>query len=206
MTTRPTNLGYIMHWPYTTNQPWIYYALAMLSIFLITATVFFLYNNSVVHRQKLVLNTAEKSSTLVSALIPKTVRDHVLQEAHEKTKKGTKSNISFLARDRQGNLDLGLPLEEGHPAPPIIGMLLTRLDFAGGFPTPNICPCLTYLSPFPSAMKPLLAADFFPDVTIMFCDIRGFTSWARYANCVSSPGLFLSLADPAMLSLSCLIL
>jgi hypothetical protein len=111
---------------YTTNQPWIY-ALAMLSIFLITAMVFFLYNYYVEHRQKLVLTTAEKSSTLVSALFPKTVRDRVLQEAHEKTKKGTKSNISFLARDRQGNLDLGLPLEEGHPATPIIGMLLTRL-------------------------------------------------------------------------------
>ena len=122
---------------YTTNKPWIY-ALGMLSMFCITAMVLVVYNYYVEHRQKLVLNTAEKSTTLISSLFPKTVRDRVLEETHANGKPS--SSGTFQSRDRKA-----FSLEED------------------GAPT-----------------QQSIIADFFPEVTIMFCDIRGFTSWARY--------------------------
>lgn len=133
----------VMEDAYTTNKPWLY-AVGMVSMFLITAMILVLYDYFVEHRQKLVLTTAEKSTTLVSALFPKTVRDRVLEETHAKNTKSSSSvgafrSSAFRSRDPQG---------------------LPREDTQQG-----------------------IIADFFPEVTILFCDIRGFTSWARYVRC-----------------------
>ena len=65
---------------YTSNKPMIYTIVAAL-IFLITSSMFILYDWLVERRQEIVMDRAVKSSAVVSSLFPEQVRDRLLNEA-----------------------------------------------------------------------------------------------------------------------------
>jgi hypothetical protein len=101
---------------YTTNNA-IIFSFTVVLIFAFVTLVFFIYDSNVERRQKLVLNTAEKSSAIVSSLFPSAIRDQILK--------------SDFSRTLQG--------EDSHKA----------------------------------------MAHLYPETTILFADLSGFTAWSR---------------------------
>lgn len=73
----PSDLFYEQH---TTNRP-IIYTVAIVLVFLFTASVFILYDLRVENRQRKLLHTATKSSAIVNSMFPENVRDRIMAEA-----------------------------------------------------------------------------------------------------------------------------
>jgi hypothetical protein len=65
---------------YSTALPLII-TFTVAAVFLMTATVFYFYDVMVEKRQKVVLDTAERSTAIVSSIFPKKVRDKLLSQA-----------------------------------------------------------------------------------------------------------------------------
>jgi Adenylate and Guanylate cyclase catalytic domain len=70
---------------FTTNNP-IVFSVCVVIIFLFVSFVFLIYDLTVEKRQRNLLNTAEKTSAIVTSLFPSAVRDRMLQEneSHDK--------------------------------------------------------------------------------------------------------------------------
>ena len=71
--------------------------LTVAAVFLMTATVFYLYDVMVERRQKVVLDTAQRSTAIVSSIFPKNVRDQLLQAPVQ----GNATKLRFLANARK---------------------------------------------------------------------------------------------------------
>jgi hypothetical protein len=63
---------------YTTNNA-IVFSISVVLIFSFVTFVFFIYDANVERRQKVVLNSAEKTEAIVSSLFPSVIRDQMLQ-------------------------------------------------------------------------------------------------------------------------------
>ena len=70
--------------------------LTVAAVFLMTATVFYIYDVMVERRQKVVLDTAQRSTAIVSSIFPKKVRDQLLQAPVQ----GNATKLRFLADTR----------------------------------------------------------------------------------------------------------
>jgi len=70
--------------------------LTVAAVFLMTATVFYFYDVMVERRQKVVLDTAQRSTAIVSSIFPKKVRDQLLQAPV----RGNATKLRFLADTR----------------------------------------------------------------------------------------------------------
>jgi Adenylate and Guanylate cyclase catalytic domain len=81
---------------YVTDNAKIY-PLSIFGIFVFVTIVFILYDVNVERRQKIVLTTARKSSTIVSSLYPQDVCDKMLHETVEFKKRPTVRKLSFRA-------------------------------------------------------------------------------------------------------------
>lgn len=114
-----------------TQQP-LQYAAAVTCCFIITAILFVIYDWLVQNRQKKVLDTAERSTAIVSNLFPSGVRETLMKEAIQED-----SQSRHLARGKTS------------------GALSTSETIFGSSPI----------------------AELFPESTIMFADIAGFTAW-----------------------------
>eukprot|EP00934_Nitzschia_sp_Nitz4_P001284 Nitzschia sp. Nitz4//scaffold346_size17405//55//2740//NITZ4_008827-RA/size17405-processed-gene-0.3-mRNA-1//-1//CDS//3329548641//1284//frame0 len=132
---------------YVTANPWVYTSVTVI-VFIFTTMVFFVYDWLVERRQKTVLNTAMKSSAIVSSLFPKNVRTRLLDMAEEKgnqPKHSTqKSKLKTFMAEISGGTD-----DEGSTGK-TEGMAFDS--------------------------RPI--ADLFPEATVMFADIVGFTAWS----------------------------
>jgi class 3 adenylate cyclase len=69
---------------YTTKNP-VLFTLGVLFLFMFVGLVFCVYDLSVEHRQKLVVDTALKTNAIVSSLFPSAIRDQLI-EAEQKNK------------------------------------------------------------------------------------------------------------------------
>lgn len=82
---------------------------AVAAIFIFTAVLFLIYNWLVERRQILVMNTAEKSTALVSSLFPKNVQDRLLEAQNTSTQgsegftSDKKRVESFLSGNQEGS-------------------------------------------------------------------------------------------------------
>lgn len=141
---------------YQTSNPIIFTAAAVL-IFVFTSAVFLLYDYMVERRQKKVLSTAVRSTAIVSSLFPAVVRDRLFPVDEEAPASPTKQTRTFAAvglanpKNRLKNfLNDGKTLEDMEDE--------------------------TERSTSVSKSAPI--AELFPETTVLFADIAGFTAWS----------------------------
>eukprot|EP00539_Tryblionella_compressa_P010393 CAMPEP_0178785130 /NCGR_PEP_ID=MMETSP0745-20121128/4619_1 /TAXON_ID=913974 /ORGANISM="Nitzschia punctata, Strain CCMP561" /LENGTH=1231 /DNA_ID=CAMNT_0020442817 /DNA_START=31 /DNA_END=3727 /DNA_ORIENTATION=+ len=131
-----------------TTQKPMYLTIVVILVFVFTALVFVLYDYFVQRRQTKVMRTAEKTTAIVSSLFPKNVRKRILAAAMEEDS-NKKSRISTSGKDKlKSFFDNGD--ESRHDG--------AKSGVGGVFDKP--------------------IADFFPETTIMFGDLVGFTAWS----------------------------
>ena len=73
--------------------------LTVAAVFLMTALVFYFYDVMVERRQKVVLDTAQRSTAIVSSIFPKNVRDQLFQSPVQ----GNATKLRCLAKDAKPN-------------------------------------------------------------------------------------------------------
>lgn len=95
----------------TSNVP-VIFTICVGAIFIFTSLLFLVYNKLVESRQRLVMNTAEKSNAIVSSLFPKSVQDRLLEnqnsnsDMHKSFASDKKRVTSFLTGDREDDMDM----------------------------------------------------------------------------------------------------
>lgn len=137
--------------PYRTSKPATYTSIVVV-VFLFTASVFVFYDYLVQYRQDKVMATAKRTNAIVTSIFPKNVRDRVMNEAKEQ--------IEEELNDKR---------KKGVPS------------LFGGGAKSRIKDFLDEGTAADSAMEPKRGkpiADLFPEVTILFADIAGFTAWS----------------------------
>jgi class 3 adenylate cyclase len=138
---------------YTSNNP-LYYMLVVLAIFTCTSLAFLIFDHLVQKRQRTLVTTAQKQNALVSSLFPKSIQKKLMADLEEQidlndvAKGKPKWNKSGTAGLRSYLNAGGMPDEMG---PEASSQSIDR-------------------------SKPI--ADLFPETTIMFADIAGFTAWS----------------------------
>ncbi|CAB9500129.1 Receptor-type guanylate cyclase gcy [Seminavis robusta] len=137
---------------YTTGRPWAY-SLIVLAIFAFTSLVFVLYDCLVQRRQETVMDSAVKTDAIVSQLFPEQFREQMLANAEaEKQMEKNKNNRSDTFRSMSAKSSLHAFMG-GDDA------METEMEDEDLF-----------------VSKPV--ADLFPNVTVLFADIVGFTAWS----------------------------
>ena len=133
---------------YYTSGPAIFASVVVLT-FIFTACVFALYDFYVYRRQTKLLNTAERTNAIVSSLFPKDVRDRIMAEAEEQARLEQGPTLKGFRQSAKNQLKGFLSEDDGVEGPALESIFKT---------------------------KPI--ADLFPEVTIMFADLVGFTAWS----------------------------
>jgi hypothetical protein len=125
---------------YITNNA-IVFSISVVLIFAFVSLVFFIYDFTVERRQKVVLDTAEKTNAIVSSLFPSAIRDQML---HDNATNGPTSTFKSGGKRfvKAGDSD------------------------ESGLIASNI-----------TSTKAL--ASLYPETTIFFADLSGFTAWSR---------------------------
>ena len=78
--------------------------LTVAAVFFMTATVFYFYDVMVEKRQQVVLDTAQRSTAIVSSIFPKNIRDQLLQAPVQ----GNATKLRFLADTRRQDPESGI--------------------------------------------------------------------------------------------------
>lgn len=132
---------------YLTKRPWIM-SISVLAIFFFCAATFFLYDYAVSRRQRRLLWSAQKTSSVVSSLFPKSIQDRVLADAESRLKQEMEKK--FLL---SGNKNKKQRLKSHLDFRPVDSIELEGID-----------------------TKPI--ADLFPETTLMIAEIFGFSAWS----------------------------
>jgi class 3 adenylate cyclase len=140
---------------FVTNEP-IYYAVVVAAIFLFTTVVFMVYNCLVERRQRLVLDKAVKSTAVVKSLFPENVRERL----YEETEKALEDNKRSSSKNTSGDKWSNNAAANGN---------LTKFLSTGE---------LMEASEAASIRKGSPIADLFPESTVFFADLAGFTKWS----------------------------
>lgn len=130
--------------------PWILVS-AVAAVLLFAIAMFFVYDRLVERRQSLVLRKAVQSTAIVSSLFPKTVRDRLMNATAVSGDDGEAKTISAF-RDRLRNRKPGVSHMDK--------LEMAKKDEMG------------------SDDYGETIADLFPNCTVLFADIAGFTAWS----------------------------
>lgn len=148
----------------TSDLPMIFTILVSI-IFIATSMTFCMYDAFVRRRNAKVLDAAAESNAIISSLFPTNVRDRLFEEAKQKaklTKKKKKKGLTAAAKSQLKNMIASGDLK--------------------GDDAKTDADDLIYEG------KPI--ADLFPETTILFADIAGFTAWSS-GTCESNFHVFL---------------
>ena len=130
-------------------------AVALGVAYLTMAVAFFMYDRHVRKRNEKVVNAAMRSDRIVSSLFPETVRDRLLAGAEEAEKREHREQQQ-LSHGIQTRLKKFLTDGEDATTTAALEETETDEDKYGSRPI----------------------ADLFPDTSILFADISGFTAWS----------------------------
>jgi len=154
----------VIYEKYHTNKPAML-TLGVVIVFAFTCLVFFVYDRFVQMRQEKVLDTAQRSNAIVASLFPAEVRKRLMYGKDRKDKsKSKKSSILMNTRPAEG------PKFR-------LNNFLNESNVAGGEATSNATPA-TQADVDKKGMVDAPIADLFPNTTVLFADIAGFTAWA----------------------------
>jgi hypothetical protein len=144
---------------HVTYRPDVYRGI-VLGVFLLVACVFCFYDSLIERRQDKVIDAAAKSDAIVRSLFPSNIADRLYQEAHKAKPDGkdTWKNPNTETAGAQGS---------------IIETPKNRLkNFMSGSPEDQAAETATLHNTYVDS-EPI--ADLFPNTTILFADIAGFT-------------------------------
>jgi class 3 adenylate cyclase len=131
---------------YTTNTP-VTASLVVLLIFLVTSSLFIMYDRFLQRRQRLAQKQAESSGAIVSSLFPEAYRDRLMAAQNNKSSNTSKES----PRNNFGAVSEESP------------QIKNGADGIGG----ESCTALGQVM-----------ADLYPECTVFFADIAGFTHWS----------------------------
>lgn len=141
--------------------------------FCVLIFTFLIYDWLVERRQKAVITIANKSTAIVENLFPAQVRDRMLQNIEEKNKaKGVAKGLDV--EQSGGVVDAGAtPVEAlaGSLTPVATAQKPTQVSVKQFLTTDQSRQANDNMSSQP-------IADLFPNTTVLFADIAGFTAWA----------------------------
>lgn len=151
------------------------------AIFFVITVIFLIYDWLVERRQSVVVNIATKSTAIVENLFPAQVRDRMLQNIEENKMKAGGNNGGG-GGDPIGMMtgDAGTSIGEA-----LVGNSTNASGGVGGTAansnTPNQVSVKQFLTNSGDASNDLSSqpiADLFPNTTVLFADIAGFTAWS----------------------------
>lgn len=122
------------------------------AVFVFAILMFFVYDRLVERRQSLVLRKAVQSTAIVSSLFPKTVRERLMESSHL-TPENNNNKTLMGFRER------------------------ARASKKGGNSASVVPPALKENGELDDDDGPPIA-DLFPNCTVLFADIAGFTAWS----------------------------
>jgi Adenylate and Guanylate cyclase catalytic domain len=142
---------------YVNNDAMIF-AIIIAAVFIFTSLVFIAYDYAVKRNQHKVMQSALRSGAIVSSLFPKAVRDRMFQESN-------------IASEKQKDAEKGTFRNniEQHPLSRTHGSTHGEDSCHGGGG-----------GTFVRNSDPV--ADLYPDCTVLFTDIAGFTKWSSERN------------------------
>lgn len=150
-----------------TNTPYVF-AGALLGVFVFTSLVFLAYDRCVERRQRVLKRTAEQSTSVVASLFPEKVRDRLF-DTHL-----TRGTGMLDSSDTHGTSSTSVPANNA----------VRRASPAANMPTPPFRRRRSSNSSNPVLDQDdwivdnsLPIADLYPNCTVFFADIAGFTRW-----------------------------
>lgn len=152
---------------YLTNAP-LYLKLIVAAVFVFTISVFVVYDCIVDSYQKRMVESAEKTHAIVRALFPQNVRDRLLRFNEQKSQVGS-SHHNSIAKD---NWTTASGSSRVHQSPKF------RLKNMLNQPTPSMAGSQDGDDDSNGLLQDEPLADLYPEATILFSDIAGFTAWS----------------------------
>jgi class 3 adenylate cyclase len=157
----------------------IIFATAAVLIFIFTSFVFILYDQKVEQRQQVVMTTAVQSTAVLSSLFPSSVRDKLISQEFNLSYHNESNSIQSVR-------------SKSKPTRGITNDNTTEIATDKGICTdtanttcPGTIPVEERVHSYSKLIKQKFAspiADLYPNTTVFFADICGFTAWS------SSPG------------------
>ncbi|CAB9524168.1 Receptor-type guanylate cyclase gcy [Seminavis robusta] len=148
---------------YITDEP-ILYATVVACVFFFTSAVFLLYDWLVERRQRKVMDKAVKSTAVVTSLFPAAVHERLFAE-DTKSEELSKEINTWRAASADMSLNGGQPT---------VAALMSSVTSSRGRGAPTAEQLV--MPPRNKKSKPI--ADKFPDTTVLFADLAGFTQWS----------------------------
>ena len=143
----------------------------LIIIFSALAVFFLIFVWFVQRRQAKVVGIATHTTAIVSSLFPENVRDRILQQAEEQANNEVYGKAIDRVDEEAANANLKNLLEEGGAS----------REFEIEEKPKAILP-ISRSSPGVKVNEVAPIADLYPDCTVFFADIVGFTSWADSRN------------------------
>jgi class 3 adenylate cyclase len=147
----------VMYGEYITDKP-AFFTFEVAVLFACASLLFFVYDWMVERRQKIVLEHAQNSTAIVSSLFPDMVRDRLFRRESGDGAEGNGTRRGVARQNSASTSGSKQSLIE-----PTQNRLKTFLSEGGE-------------SKNAEADRPL--ADLFPNCTVLFADIAGFTAWS----------------------------
>lgn len=144
-----------------TNKPEVYRGI-VLAVFVFVVGVFVLYDCMIERRQNRVVAVAQRSDAIVRSLFPTNVRDRLYEQAKDKEEK---AKAERLAHANNGWKEGSAGMTNKHR----INSFVVNSE---GDPSDHAS--LAALKAL--GTEPI--AEFYPETTILFADIAGFTAWS----------------------------
>ncbi|CAB9526669.1 Receptor-type guanylate cyclase gcy [Seminavis robusta] len=150
---------------YITTNP-VYYALMVLSVFVLLALVFYIYNCFVERRRGRAMAVAEKTNRIVTSLFPSHFADQLISEDKKKEKENKKKKKKKVVIEEAPTRQLKKFMNDKNSKNNSSSVEGLGFGEGDGGETPL----------FLANSKPI--ADLFPETTVLFADIAGFTAWS----------------------------
>jgi class 3 adenylate cyclase len=145
---------------YHTSDAMMYSGFVVL-VFVITSVIFISYDCLVQRRQSQVMSTAARANAIVDSLFPAMVRERVFQT----NEPGTRGTVGRNSPSPDWNPPSGSAVRGDTPKKRLRSFLQVNRRSSRKIKE-NVDPMLNPI------------ADLFPETTIMFADIAGFTAWS----------------------------